>query len=223
MLCAIDPSIYEWNELAAFVEQALPSYLSRRSDWQLDSIIEAHLASKHESKFLELSGVNIVVVLEMIKDLFLRQPDCPVNELIVSEKAFKRLKKDVQGYIAALPESCEQSDQQQELIQNLNLIREKVPELNRRSFRGILEALCVYLGLEAQSDLKQVINSRNHLVHRGLFHCTNVPLEDRSEKGVPPNEANEYLFLLHFMDRLLLRLVGYPGPCHDWREDLHSE
>ncbi|MGH7794487.1 MAG: hypothetical protein ACREQ2_06280, partial [Candidatus Binatia bacterium] len=82
----------------------------------------------------------------------------------------------------------------------------KIRALNRRSFRYFLRTLCETLDLNVSAeDLDLFVNCRNELVHKGRFYCSTVTTETESK-------VKEYGFLVNFLDRVFLKLVGYSGP-----------
>ncbi len=89
----------------------------------------------------------------------------------------------------------------------------KLPELNRRPFKDILIGLFAFIQLNVDTrDLNLFVKCRDSLVHQGRFYCQTVTPEERVKEAPLSNEVEEYFFLVHFVDRVFLRLLGYSGP-----------
>jgi len=65
-------------------------------------------------------------------------------------------------------------------------------------------------------DRKLFVRCRNSLVHTSRFYCERADDDNRATVLPHPSPAEEYFWLLNFMDRLPLRLVNYRGPYIDW-------
>ena len=89
-----------------------------------------------------------------------------------------------------------------------------MPDLNRRTFREILDDIFKQIGLQlTEEDTQSFIQSRNSLVHTGLF---------KSEKKLRGGEdtqplIEEYCFLMNVLDKVFLRLLEYHGQYVDRR------
>ena len=97
-------------------------------------------------------------------------------------------------------------------LRQLNRIRAE-----RGDFEHRLRQLRDRVGLVADDDtIGRVARSRHALVHEGKFHCQ-LPAQRRLNGPIPlVTPADEYNFLLAFVDRLLLKLLGYRGCYLDW-------
>src|SRR5262249_11540556 len=105
-------------------------------------------------------------------------------------------------------------------IETLKRVFTQVTSFQRGTFRQAIEEIHKLLGLTAISDdqRKLFVKCRNSLVHQGQFYCQSAEPQDRTGP-VPPlsGKKEEYCWLLHFVDRMFLRLVGYDGPYIDWQ------
>jgi hypothetical protein len=217
MLHTIDP-VAGWRDLEPFIDHTYPVYLQRHDSWQLRSIVDAYLDAKAEGDFLEMRGVKLAVVLEIVKFLFLRQNDAPIGEFSLDQTAFKRLRKEFESSISRLAQDPNLDDEVRGAIEaNQARLREKLGELRRSSFREIIEHLCTYIGLDAGADLDIVKNSRNSLVHTGEFYCRKAKEAEKCSHEALTDEVCEWRFLLGFIDKLILKLLGYSGPYVDWQ------
>jgi hypothetical protein len=81
-----------------------------------------------------------------------------------------------------------------------------------------LHQLNARIGLAADDEtIERVTRSRHALVHEGKFYCQLAP--QSRPASLPPlaSAADEYYFLIGFLDRVLLALFRYRGPYLDWR------
>jgi hypothetical protein len=71
--------------------------------------------------------------------------------------------------------------------------------------------------LKDAGEVAVFLKSRNSLVHTGLFYCQHY--DDNAvliQKGLPTTPQEEYFYIMSFLDRLMLKLLGYSGPYLDW-------
>jgi hypothetical protein len=86
----------------------------------------------------------------------------------------------------------------------------------RVDLKAALASLSRRLGLRAKGRVLDALEaSRNHLIHQGYFYCQTAP-EPRKYAGLS-SPWQEYTFLIHFIDVLFLKLLGYDGPYLGWR------
>ena len=203
------------KETKAFIERAYPAYVNKRERYKLDKgTIDAYLDAKAEADYLEMRGVKLVVAMEMLKAVVFELPCAFVKEYVITDQKFKEL----------APTLCRAVD---DVLQKENIDKDsrrticndkKVLELNRRSFAHFSRKLCRHVGLEVkENEIRQFVEFRNKLVHRGRFYCTIATPEERNQCMPLPSESHEYLFLVNFLDRVFLKLLGYSGPYIDWR------
>ena len=197
------------GQTQAFINQCLPVYQAKKRSLGLNTgLIDSFLDAKLEEDWLQVRGIKVVVAAEMLKSAFLRSPTNPVADTLVSKKQFGQLKEDVKDALSALVYAHGfPSDVAAKMA-------EKLSELNRRSFREIFERICEDIGLDAAGDLGRFIKARNNLVHTGYFFGHSNAGQEVEDSSRP---YEEYLFILGFMDRVFLKLLGYSGPYEDRR------
>ncbi len=209
----IDPAAVDRNETKAFIEQAYPIYLEKKESWKLDrGTIDAYLDAKAERDYLQMRGVKLAVAMEMLKSVFLELPECPVAEHIISEQQFKNLRPRLKEVISEVLKT--------EAIgaSSRGRVHEKIGELNRISFKYLLEHLYELVHLQVKKqDLKLFIACRNKLVHKGRFYCESAKPEEQKKCTPLPSKVDEYFFLVNFLDRVFLKLLDYSGPYINWR------
>jgi hypothetical protein len=88
---------------------------------------------------------------------------------------------------------------------------------SRQPFGRVLDAIHEFLDIEISAEDRNLfVRCRNSLVHDGRFYCELASDEDRGSVSPQSEKSQEHYWLLHVVDRLFLRLVGYEGPYVDW-------
>lgn len=203
------------GETKTFIEQAYKVYVEKRESYKLSRrTIDAYLDAKAEADYLEMRGIKLAVAMEILKSVFVELPDAPMKAYIIEEEKFKELS----------PHLCKVMD---EFLQTEKIERDsrkamcndkKVLELNRRSFAYFLKKLCGHIDLIiSEDDIRLFVQCRNKLVHYGRFYCAIAKPEEENQCKLLPSKSHEYYFLVNFLDKVFLRLLGYSGPYIDWR------
>jgi len=87
----------------------------------------------------------------------------------------------------------------------------------KKPFLQVLKKLCTYLGLNVEgTEVRLFVECRNTLVHGCRFYVDGGPPAKKKKLPPRPNPTDEFLFLVSFVDRLFLRLLGYKGKFLDW-------
>jgi hypothetical protein len=181
--------------------------------------------------YTELRSVRISVLMEMLKEYILENPDFEISREILDKTKQKRvigqILKQCKEVISEQIDSLEDIEYIEEikfasrwnlpsteLIENHN---EKLDEirldfysnlagLNRAIFKKIITRFCEELGVPVTPyEITQFVKSRNSLIHTGNFFC-------KSQKSNVDNATwKEYQFLVYFLDKVFLKLFGYSG------------
>jgi hypothetical protein len=211
----IDPIVGGGKETKTFIEQAYKAYVDKRESYRLSNgTMDAYLDAKAEADYLEMRGVKFAVAMEILRSVFLESPDAPMKGYIIEEEKFKKLSPHL---CAAIDEFLKTEiidrDSRKAMCND-----KKVLELNRRSFAYFLKRLCRHIDLRVgEGDIKLFVQCRNKLVHDGRFYCA-IATPDEQNKCKPlPSKWHEYCFLINFLDKVFLKLLGYGGPYIDWR------
>jgi hypothetical protein len=201
------------RETRAFVEETYGAYVTNRARYELDGgTIDAYLDAKAENDYLELRGIKLSVAIEALKAVFLKLPDPLVGEYILKEEGFKSIRRKVEKYMRN-ELKAENADSSQR-----DAMCRKLPELNRRPFKDILIGLFDSIQLNVDSDdLNLFVKCRDSLVHQGRFYCQTATPEERVKVAPLSTVTEEYYFLVHFVDRVFLKLLGYRGPYFNMR------
>ncbi len=98
-----------------------------------------------------------------------------------------------------------------------SIIYSNLGGLNRKRFKQQLRELLDALGLDyCDNDLSRFVASRNKLVHEGRFYCEMASNQERTRIIPFDSPSIEWFWLLHFVDRIILKASGYRGPCLNW-------
>ncbi len=200
------------DETKAFVESALKTYRKRREQFHLDTgPIDGYLDAKLEADHIEMRGVKLVVVMEMLVTKWLKYHDGRARRSILDSGKAKELKNRLKNGTVAF---CSQHEVACESAEHL---QSKLGSINDLPFRSKLEELLQFLDVPlSDEDVRMFVKSRNSLVHTGFYSSSKTkdkckrPLELSSSK-------HEFCFLLSFLDRVFLKLMNYSGPYIDWR------
>ena len=205
-LPVIDPRPRQ--DLSLFLTTTLPTYVQRRESWGLSAgLLDAYLDAKSETDYLQVRGVKLAVVMEMLKESFLQVSG--YQQLNMPKGKFHTIVRCIKTELKR-PHHDLEKRQRDVAYRNLE-------GLNRIPFGDVLDALCSKLQLNVpKRDRTLFVQCRNSLIHTGHFYCETAGTEERSTVVPHPSSAEEYFWLLHFLDRLFLRLVGYEGPYVDW-------
>jgi len=207
------------DETKGFIEEAYRTYMIRNESYQLRWLIDAYVDCTAEHDYLELRGIKLAVIMEVLKDVFIKLPkevpDIPSHiwsyEYILKNASFESLMLKLKQAI------CYVLTAEKIGVDDQKAICGKIGELNRRSFRYVLKAFLQHIGLKISSkDLNLFIYCRNSLVHTGRFYHETATPEERKECKPLASKTHEFLFLVHTLDKIFLKLLGYDGPYIDW-------
>lgn len=213
-LIIIDPIAGGGGDTKTFIEQTYKVYVGKRASYKLSKgTIDAYLDAKAEADYLEMRGIKLAVAMEILRSVFLELPDAPMKGYIIEEEKFKKLS----------PHLCVAIDEflKTEIIdrdsRKAMCNDKRVLELNRRSFAYFLKKFCRHIDLRiGEDDIKLFVQCRNKLVHDGRFYCAIAIPDEQNECKPLPSKWHEYCFLINFLDRVFLKLLGYSGPYIDW-------
>lgn len=196
-------------DIEAFLEAEIPGYLTEKDRWDLATgLLDAYLDAKAEADY-ELRGVKLAVAMEMLKQAFIASTG--QLEYAVPKAAFEAIKDDLQEAVRRVFHQRGWSGPQRDTVYK------NLPALNRLPFHEHVTALCRNLDLNLpESDVKLFVRCRDSLVHRGRFYMETADEEQRRSVKPHSTKAKEYFWLVHMLDRLFLRIVGYRGPYIDW-------
>ena len=199
----IDGSFIAKNRTKKFIECALKKTGEDLEYFNLlYPIINTYIEAKRRT-YLEIKGQNIVITLEMLKNFALNHSKFGISESILPGNTFSGIRKEMEEIICRSV-----SDKNKKLFMYNNL-----QALNRTSFRQILALMCDKIGLRTDEiEMRYLMKSRNSLVHTGRFFANSLSEEDLKERKCPyHNQHQEHYFLINFLDKMFLKLMGYHG------------
>jgi len=211
----IDPRVDGRDETKVFLEQGYGVYVLKRDSYGLNrGTIDAYLDVKAEQDFLETRGAKLAVAMEMLKAVFLELPDSPAKEFVLDEEDFKKLVQPISEAVdKILEQKGVEKDDRKAICGD-----KKIEGLNRRAFRYFIDKLCKQIGLKVEErEIKLFVACRDKLVHKGRFYYEAATEQEREKCPPLPSKTHEYFFLVNFLDRIFLKLLGYSGVYIDWR------
>lgn len=219
-LVILDPYAEGRHETKIFLEGAYAPYIQKRDSYKLNQgTIDAYLDAKADHDYLETRGAKLAVALEKLKAVFFAASGGTAKEFILDEAVFEKLVAPLQKAIDGVLEGAVPDKTTHQAIANEG----KVLSLNRRSFSYALRKLCKDIDLKVSAtEIEMFIQFRNKLVHTGEFYCVAATTNERAKCPPLPTAAEEYYFLVNFLDRIFLRLLGYSGRYVDWRKSKGS-
>lgn len=210
VLSLIDQDVVHQNEFREFVETAYPCFVKHDSAWQLKrGTIDAYLEGKAEGDFLETRGVKLAAAAEALKAMYLQTAPDEMTEFHLSKDVFKNA---IPWMVDTLHQAMIANGVEESVAEKM-CTPDTLLNLNRRSFSQLLKDVCTKFDYTPTSRERSLfIASRNALIHNGRFYCKLPP------EGRPGGPVEEYFFMVNFLDRLYLHLLGWNGrPYIDWR------
>lgn len=196
------------TEIKAFLEGTYSSFVAKGEEkYLVQDLIDAYLDAKAEADHLQVRGVKLAVVMEMLKYTFLKIPEVVKGgEFILPKttfRAFRRLIESPLRYVLSI--LGVDPDEQDALFKKLG-------DLNRKSFKTVLEAIFNYIGLDLPGkDVDTFVKCRNKLVHTGHFYSETASEQELESVSFESTGRVEYYFLVNVLDKVFLRLLGYRG------------
>lgn len=197
---------YMW--LKSFLEDSYAVYVEKPELLKSNRyIINAYLDGKAQNDYLEQRGIKLAVVIGLFTELFLSLK--PEREHIIEVNEFNMLKSELGEVFNDVLEHSVDLSSRDKINQN---IYRCISEINRTPFKELLSDFCEYIGLKAD-DIQPIIDCRNSLIHTGKFFCQRGRADSKDVKKYPQfkNPASEYFYLLNFVDKCILKLLGYKG------------
>ena len=132
--------------LQAFLEKTYSPYVANRERYSLNQgTIDAYLDAKAESDYLQIRGIKLAVAMEVLKDVFLNLSDTPVSEFVTKRTRFDKI-------IAELKDAILPILHKKNLDISSETLSEKLPDINRRTFKEILDDICKRIDLHLPAE-----------------------------------------------------------------------
>ncbi len=207
----------------SFIETGYPVFWARRNAYSLtNGLIDSYLDAKSEGNYIEIRSLELVAVMEMLKDVYLNSPDTTAKEFILDKATFRELQRTITDQVKRLGNyGVSEAD--------IELICNNMSGLNRTSFKRILQSLLGWIDHHVEEpELNLFVRCRNSLVHRGnfyaasdaeqcLFYFDKVQVKDIQASTRRDASLAHYDFITSFVDRVFLKLFRYSGPYLDAR------
>ncbi|MBA7560590.1 hypothetical protein ES695_14445 [Candidatus Atribacteria bacterium 1244-E10-H5-B2] len=194
------------NSIKNFIETVYSTFIERKDTYHLKWIINAFLDSKSEGRYLGTRGLRAVVVMEMLRGYFLKTRN--IDDDIFQPMVFRKIRKNIKKEIERILEYDIKNNV--DLSVEKKMLFSKIPELNRKPFKEILIRFLESINFDVEKEndnIKCFIKSRNALVHRGQFFYDIYNESDCKYKS----SFEEFTFIINFIDKVILKLIGYSG------------
>ncbi len=173
-----------------FIETAYSKYLELDPAYQLNRVIHAWVDIRSDS-FLETRALALISLIEYLSGKF---ASISGRATVIDENIFEQYREDIERGVRQLLTT---------VIPNLSAnnaatMAAKSRSFNYRSLRSKLTSLLRHFDVPISNDeIGDFVETRNRLVHY---------MEFRTE-----NPTAEFFQMVHLVDRLLLKMLGYSG------------
>jgi len=202
--------------MESFVASTYSNFRAAFERWGLRNAILAYTDAKLETDFLESRALKTVVVMEFLRESYLRNVG---KEFLIAEDEFEARLGELQARMRPILEELfqpkqreserisEQSAEEQEVMRTaIEAMLRNLRGINRPSFRATLRAMCDEIGLPVSSKERgRFVDIRDSLVHRMTFL-----------RGERPYK--QYTFVSMMIGKILLAILGWQE-CRDWVND----
>jgi hypothetical protein len=205
-------------DVQRFTEEAFRLLATDTEPLLRPSILESLYDARAQEDFLEARGAKVAVTLEMLRWTLVASEGRREPEPLVEWPVFEALTDDLRAAIAAILDAHRiPPKERKQLLKARSLRRLNQAGAQGGDFGRMLQQLNVRIGLRADADtIERVTRSRHALVHEGKFYCQLAPTSRPASLPPLASPADEYFFLVAFLDRLILALLRYQGPYLDW-------
>jgi hypothetical protein len=192
-----------------FISKTYNKYVNNLEKFSLDKGIEALLDAKATQDFVELRGLKLANVLEILINSYVESKED--MEYVLLPKKYKEMQLEFYNNLYKKMKELEiDSNKIQALIGNKNKI--KLNQLNRRSFIWLIKKLFKEIDFKYEyKEINLFKLSRNNLVHRGLFTS-----QIDSKESPFSNAIEEYMFMVNILHRIFLKTLKYKGEYINW-------
>jgi len=196
--------LIEESKIFTFVEQTLAPYAEFREVFPYRKLLGLYLDACDQTDFIDVRAIKIVVLMEAIKAILLEKN--PLPPIFPSKSKARLFAAEIRNAIEATAQELELSNEATE-----SLIA-KSGGCNHPTFRECIDHVQKLLRIRIErNNVTTFINARNRLIHEATF----LHLAQPNRELPFSNHAEEYFWLVSFVDRFVLRLIGYRGPYLD--------
>ena len=197
---------YIW--LKSFLEDSYAVYVDKQELLRSNKyIINAYLDGKAQNDYLEQRGIKLAVITGLFTELFLSLK--PEREHIIEAKEFNMLKSKLEEVFKEVLDHSVDLSSRDKINQYISGC---ISRINRTPFNELLSDFCEYIGLK-EDNLQSIIDSKNKLIHKGKFICQTYEDKSNLVQEYPnfKDPWSEYSYSLNFVDKCILKLLGYKG------------
>lgn len=170
------------------------------------------LNATSEEDFLETRGIKLATLMDaLLTILEAKSKDALFGSRSMDKNFESELRKKVRALVEKHLVAIHPSDEAARALICEQVASRSTGILNP-TFAEQIRNACIRLRIQVEeSDLGFFVKSRNELVHEARFVCQKKP---PSDWPYSTPEA-EYFSMLRFVDRFVLRTIGYRGPYVD--------
>jgi len=186
------------QDLKYFLERTYARLHEVEKDWGFRDAVSAYTDGKQEGDFIEFRALKLAVTMEYLVGRFLAKTGGA--QILASEDFEAKLGTVIQETQQILAATFPDATADQ-----VEMMANHVRGFNWYTFRRALSDICNHLCLKINSKERGRFKAiRDELVHRASFD---------SEYGTHPEQ---YLFMMTFIGKILLGILGYDGYYYDW-------
>ena len=187
------------KDLEHLINKTYNRFIEVKEFLELEKVIAEYTDAKMKWDHLAFRALKLTVTMEHLKSCFLRNNN---KEYIIEKEKFEA---KIDDQVLPVIEEALRSVFADEDKEKITLMAGHSRGFNYCSFGQALSKICKHFNVDTNSkERKKFKNIRDNLVHRSKFD---------SEFG---SSWFQYCFLMTFIGRILLSILGYDGFFYDW-------
>lgn len=188
----------------SFIQGMLEPYAAFREAYDYRKVLGLYLDASDQTDFIDVRAIKTVVLMEAIKALVLEKN--PLPPIIATKSKARRFASRMRFAIRDAAEGLELPQP------SVDALESKLGGCTHHTFRQCIEQVQSVLRIEVDRGKVSIfIEARNRLIHDAKF----LHLAEPGGKHGFQHHAEEYFWLIGFVDRFVLRLIGYRGAYID--------
>lgn len=181
-----------------FISTTYPALARCEQEWELGKAINAYTDAKLEVDSLEFRALKMVIVMEHLKGKYLTQQN---RVYLINPAKYQRHEESIIRLVEWMLRTLFPKVE----TEKIELMARHAHGLNWYPFGRALADLCKSIRLRINSsERRRFVEIRNDLVHRMAFHPSHGTAWE------------QYVFLMTFVGKTLLAILGYDGNFYDW-------
>jgi len=183
-----------------FISTTYPALARCERQWELRKAIDAYTDAKVEVDFLEFRALKMTIVMEHLKGRYLTQQN---RVYLIDPTKYQQHEESIIRFVEWILRTVFPKVE----TEKIESMARHAQGLNWYPFGRALTELCKSIRLRINSkERKRFGDIRNELVHRMAFHPSHGTAWE------------QYVFLMTFVGKTLLAILGYDGNFYDWTE-----